>query len=256
MIGCGIDIGSRTTKLVFYDSDKKEMTASLLTDSKLDQEQIVQDMFEQALKKTKHTGNDIKKIITTGYGRELASFADENITEITCHARGVRSLLPKTRAIIEIGGQDSKLSRLDANGKVHDFVMNDRCAAGTGRFLEVIAKLLEVDIDKMGSFTKESKQPATISSMCVVFAESEVIGLLSRKVPRSEIIAGILKSLATRVIALTGRNLPEPVVFTGGVALISGMASALEQECGRKITVSPHPQFTGALGAAILATKT
>jgi predicted CoA-substrate-specific enzyme activase len=256
MIGCGIDIGSRTTKLVLYDSVKQKMVKSLLTDSKLDNTKIVRNLFNQALKTARCTKKDIKKVITTGYGRELISFADETITEITCHAKGVYNLLPTTRTIIEIGGQDSKVTKLDNQGKVHEFIMNDRCAAGTGRFLESVAKLLDMKINNLGSLAMKSKKPANISSMCVVFAESEIIGLLSRRISRSDIIAGILKALATRVLALTGRNLIEPIVFTGGVALITGMSSALKEGCAKEITVSPYPLFTGALGAAILATET
>ena len=256
MIGCGIDIGSRTTKLVFYDSDKQKIIKSLITDSKLDNTTLVRKMFNQALKTARCSRKKIKKVITTGYGRELIAFADENITEITCHARGVYHLLPTTRSIIEIGGQDSKVTQLDNNGKVQEFVMNDRCAAGTGRFLESVAKLLDMEIRKMGSLAMKSKKPANISSMCVVFAESEIIGLLAHRIPRSDIVAGIQRSLVTRTIALSGRNLTEPIVFTGGVALITGMSSALEQGCGKKIIVSPYPLFTGALGAAIIATET
>lgn len=254
MIGCGIDIGSRTTKLVLYDSYRKKILISLITDSRLDKKDIVKKLFNQALKKSRRTKKDIAKIITTGYGREQVAFADEMITEITCHAIGVVHLLPGTRTIIEIGGQDSKLSRLDEMGKVYDFAMNDRCAAGTGRFLESVARLLEVDIKKLGILARKSKKPANISSMCVVFAESEIIGLLSRKVSRNDIVAGIQKSLVTRVISLTGRKLTDPVVFTGGVALVSGMASSLEAETGHKITLAPEPFLTGSLGAAILAT--
>jgi (R)-2-hydroxyacyl-CoA dehydratese activating ATPase len=255
MIGCGIDIGSRTTKLILYDSAKRKIVKSAIIDSKLDSTSVVRQLFNQALKEAHCAKSDIKKVITTGYGRELIPFANETITEITCHARGVHYLLPNTRTIIEIGGQDSKVTKLDGNGKVQEFIMNDRCAAGTGRFLESVAKLLDMKISKIGSLAMKSKKPANISSMCVVFAESEIIGLLSRRTARSDIVAGILKSLATRVLALTGRNLTEPIVFTGGVALIPGMGSALKQECKKGITVAPTPLFTGALGAALFAAE-
>ena len=254
-IGCGIDIGSRTTKLVLYDGAKKKVLAQLITDSKLDRDEVVRNLFRQAQLVARRNGARIKGVVATGYGRELVSFADKTITEITCHARGVCHLLAKTRTIIEIGGQDSKITRLDATGRVTDFAMNDRCAAGTGRFLEMVARLLEMDISRLGSAAVKSRRPANISSMCVVFAESEIIGLLAHKVSRQDIIAGIQKALATRVMAMVGRNLIKPIALTGGVALISGMAPALERDCGRKITVCPSAQFTGALGAAILATE-
>jgi predicted CoA-substrate-specific enzyme activase len=255
MIGCGIDIGSRTTKIVLYDADKKKLIASVMTDSKLDNTSIVKKLFNEAIKKARLKRKDISSVVTTGYGREMIPFSNQTITEITCHAKGVNNLLPQTRTIIEIGGQDSKVTHIDFEGNVQDFAMNDRCAAGTGRFLESVAKIMDMEIIKMGNLAMKSNHPANISSMCVVFAESEIIGLLSRRIARSDIVAGIQKALAKRVLALVGRNLIEPVVFTGGVALIPGMAKAIEKECHKKITVPANPLYTGALGAAILATE-
>lgn len=253
MIGCGIDAGSRTIKLVLYDREKKEVLAANLLDSQLDKDEPALELFRCVLKNARRRRKDITKIISTGYGREGIAFADETVTEITCHARGVRHFVPEARTIIEIGGQDSKVTKLYTDGKIRDFAMNDRCAAGTGRFLEVVAKLLSVDIQDMGKTASRSKNPAKINSTCVVFAESEIIGLLSKKTPRDAIIAGVQNSIVSRVMGLAGRNLEAPVVFTGGVALVAGMASRLEKKSGVKIRVSLQPQFTGALGAAILA---
>jgi len=255
MMGCGIDIGSRTTKLALYDSVKQKMVAREIMDSQLDRGNQVEKLLDRALKTAGCVRKDIQKVVGTGYGRESVSLVDETVTEITCHARGVLHFMPGARTIIEIGGQDSKVTKLSAEGKIRDFAMNDRCAAGTGRFLEVVAKLLDVDIRAMGKAASRSKNPAKINSTCVVFAESEIIGLLSKKTPRSEIIAGVQNSIVSRVMGLAGRNLETPAVFTGGVALVEGMAARFEKKSGIKIRVSRQPQFTGALGAAMLAVE-
>jgi predicted CoA-substrate-specific enzyme activase len=155
--------------------------------------------------------------------------------------------------VIDIGGEDSKLIRLDKSGRVRDFAMNDRCAAGTGRFLEIVARRLGVDIHLLGELSAKSRNPAAISSMCAVFAETEIIGLLASGTAREDIIAGVQAAIASRVTALAGRNIDLPLVFTGGVAMVSGMETALESVLGAGVIVSPDPQMTGALGAAILA---
>jgi predicted CoA-substrate-specific enzyme activase len=181
--------------------------------------------------------------------------ADTTITEITCHAVGVRHLVPTAQTVIDIGGQDSKLVRLDANGKVRDFAMNDRCAAGTGRFLEVVADRLGLALGDLGPMAAQSRSPAAISSMCVVFAETEIIGLLAGGRAREDIVAGVQTAIASRIVAMAGRNVEAPIVFTGGVARISGMETALQTALGQPVAISPEPQMTGALGAALLARR-
>ena len=220
-ITCGIDIGSRTTKLVLYDQVRRKIIYKDITDSKLDKDKVARGLFRQAVAFAKGRGLGTQKVIATGYGSHLIRFADKNVTEITCHARGVSHLMPTARTIIEIGGQDSKLINLGERGQVIDFAMNDRCAAGTGRFLEMVARLLDRDIRRLG--VAKSRKPVHISSMCVVFAESEIIGLLARKISRNDIITGVQRALAGRVIALNGRDIHKPVVFTGalGAALIA-----------------------------------
>jgi predicted CoA-substrate-specific enzyme activase len=180
-------------------------------------------------------------------------FADTTVTEITCHARGVRHVAGHARSIVEIGGQDSKVIRLDADGRVRDFSMNDRCAAGTGRFLEMVALRLGTGLSALGDLSRESGNPAIISSTCVVFAETEIIGLLSEGVAPADIAAGVQQAIASRVVGMAGRALEAPVVFTGGVALQPGMVRALEESLGLRVQVAERPQFTGALGAAVLA---
>jgi len=163
--------------------------------------------------------------------------------------------LPEVRTIIDIGGQDSKLMRLNSDGSVTDFVMNDRCAAGTGHFLEVLATRLGVRLACLGEMAGKSRKPAIISSMCVVFAETEIIGLLASGATPEDIVAGVQGSIATRVAAMVGRNMTLPVVFTGGVAMVPGMDAALAAALGNPVIVAPRPQLTGALGAAILASR-
>ena len=255
MIYAGIDAGSRAVKIVLFDSDKKEIIDTAIADQSVKQEEDTIYVFKTLLQKNKIDRNNIAGIIATGYGRDNLSLADDTVTEITCHAKGVNFFYPAARTVIEIGGQDSKLIKLDQNGSVKDFNMNDRCAAGTGRFLEVVAERLDVNLDELGTYAEKSTSPAPISSMCVVFAETEIIGLLSVGTPPEDIIAGVQHSIVQRLLSMCGRNLNTPVVFTGGVALISGMDKMLRKTLDREIQICKKPQFTGALGAAIIASS-
>ncbi|MHC4459805.1 MAG: acyl-CoA dehydratase activase [Planctomycetota bacterium] len=255
MISAGVDAGSRAIKIVLIDADSKQVIAKAVTDQGVEQNKIALQLFERLLKDNGIDKEDVHRIVATGYGRNIVSIADTTITEITCQAVGVRQLLPATMTIIDIGGQDSKLVRLDRTGKVHDFMMNDRCAAGTGRFLEVVAERLEVDLHSLGEMAAKSKKPATISSMCVVFAETEIIGLLAAGEAKEDIVAGVQAAIATRIMAMAGRRIDLPIIFTGGVAMVSGMDAALQSALQRSVAVSSDPQMTGALGAAILAAE-
>ncbi|MEK6655416.1 MAG: acyl-CoA dehydratase activase, partial [Thermodesulfobacteriota bacterium] len=171
-----------------------------------------------------------------------------------CHAAGARFLDPSVRSLIDIGGQDSKAVVMDGNGKVVNFTMNDKCAAGTGRFLEVMARALEADLDEFGELSLKAERPANISSLCTVFAESEVISLISKGETRENIIAGIHEAIASRVAAMANRiGLAAPVMMTGGVARNIGVVRALEKAIGMSVVVSPHAQVAGAIGAASLA---
>ncbi len=255
MIYAGIDAGSRTIKIVLIDAENMQVIAKGLTDQGVEQDKITSELFENVLKNNGINKKDVAKIVATGYGRNAVSIADTTITEITCHVVGVRQLVPDAMTVIDIGGQDSKLMRLDGNGKVRDFAMNDRCAAGTGRFLEVVAQRLGVELDSLGRMAAKSQSPAAISSMCVVFAETEITGLLADGKAREDIVAGVQAAIANRIIAMAGRNIDLPIIFTGGVAMVSGMDAALQSALGKTVTVSPDPQMTGALGAAILASN-
>ena len=253
MICVGVDAGSRTIKIVLLDSDSRSVIAKAVTDQGTEQDRLTSKLFKKLLKDNNIDTKKISRIIATGYGRNIVSIADMTITEITCHAVGVRKLVPNAGTIIDIGGQDSKLLRLDENGRVRDFVMNDRCAAGTGRFLEVVAQRLDIDLDSLGEMAAKSHNPAAISSMCVVFAETEIISLLAAGKAAEDIVAGVQAAIASRTIAMAGRNADPPIIFTGGVAMVPGMDSALQSALKQDITISPDPQMTGALGAAILA---
>lgn len=253
MICAGIDAGSRAIKGVLYDTDLGEMLATGMVDQGIRQESLARGLFEELLGRGNVGAGDVAAVVATGYGRNLIRFADRAVTEITCHATGVRRLVPRAASVVEIGGQDSKVIRLSANGGVQDFAMNDRCAAGTGRFLEMVAVRLEVDLDQLGDLARASRAPAAISSMCVVFAETEIVGLLASGTAPEDIVAGVQQAVAMRVAALAGRGLPSPVCFTGGVASVPGMAEALGAALDQPVDVAPSPHLTGALGAALHA---
>ncbi len=253
MIFAGIDAGSRAIKVLVMDGDTREVLCTGVHDQGVEQGALALGLYERLLAERGMERGDIARVVATGYGRKLIDFADRAITEITCHARGVRHLVPETMTIIEIGGQDSKVIRLKPNGSVRDFNMNDRCAAGTGRFLEVVAQRLDVEPGAFGEMASRSEKPAVISSMCVVFAETEIIGLLAGGSLPEDIAAGVQVSIAGRIASMAGRVAQSPVTLTGGVALIPGMAAALEKILGHPLCVPPDPQMTGALGAALLA---
>ena len=255
MIHAGIDAGSRAIKVVLFDDESGQIAARGIADQGVAQETLAVELLEKLLTENQLPKKLITRIVATGYGRNLIGFAHKKVTEITCHAAGVHHALPDARTIIEIGGQDSKAIALKEDGTVRDFAMNDRCAAGTGRFLEVVATRLTVDLKTLGQFAGRSTKPAAISSMCVVFAETEIIGLLASGTVPEDIASGVQASIAARVGTMAGRKIAPPVAFTGGVALIPGMAAALEKVLKQPVTIPPEPQMTGALGAALLAAK-
>lgn len=255
MICAGIDAGSRAIKIVLMNAKTHEVLASGHTDQGVTQVALAQRLLERLLEQVGRRRDQVARIVATGYGRNLLDFADTTITEITCHARGVRHLVADAMTIVEIGGQDSKLIRLNPQGAVRDFAMNDRCAAGTGRFLEVVADRLSVELGALGELARRSRNPAVISSMCVVFAETEIVGLLASGTAPEDIVAGVQKAIAARVAVMAGRSLDPPILFTGGVALIPGMVEALQSALGHPVAVAPQPLMTGALGAALLACR-
>ena len=254
MITAGIDIGSITAKAAIFDKGKIIATKVIFTGYNAELAGL--KVYDEVLSEAGLSKTAINKIVSTGYGRNAVAFADKSFTEIMAHAAGAHFLNPRIRSIIDIGGQDSKAILLDDKGKVKNFVMNDKCAAGTGRFLEVMARALEVNLDEFGAISQKSESPSKISSLCTVFAESEVISLIARGEKRLDIIAGIHESIASRVSSMLARiGVQEPAMITGGVARNSGVVMALSKKLGIKIEVSPYAQVNGAIGAAILASS-
>ncbi|MCP4629134.1 MAG: 2-hydroxyglutaryl-CoA dehydratase [bacterium] len=254
MLTIGIDVGSITAKAAVIKDGKVFSDKLILTG--YNARYAGEKVFEAIIKESGMDRSVVDRIISTGYGRNSVRIADKAITEITCHAMGAHFLNPAVRSVIDIGGQDSKAIAIDESGHVKDFAMNDKCAAGTGRFLEVMARALEVDIEDFGQISIKADRPSKISSLCTVFAESEVISLISKGEERENIIAGIHESIAARVMAMAGRTgLKTPIMMTGGVAKNIGVVKALEKKLGQPIEVSPRSQVTGAIGAALLAQR-
>ena len=252
MIVAGVDVGAATAKAVILGSN--EILSFSIIPTGFSVARAAKTVTEVALEKSGLSMSELEYVISTGYGRRAVSFNDKALTEIICHAAGVSSIMPQAATIIDIGGQDSKVIGLDDNGNVSNFVMNDKCAAGTGRFLEVMAGVLGVEISEMGPLSLLGTEPCQVSSTCTVFAESEMVSLRAEGKSREDILAGIHKAMAHR-ISIMGQSVGfnEKVVFTGGVAKNVGMKKALEDEIGSEIIVPKEPQIIGALGAAILA---
>ncbi|MCF6159472.1 MAG: 2-hydroxyglutaryl-CoA dehydratase [wastewater metagenome] len=260
MFTAGIDIGSVSTEVVIL-GEKNEILSYTVFDSQVDIEKTVQEAFRIALEKACLTSEKIDSVVSTGYGRNNVPFANKSVTEITCHALGAQHLFPGTKTVIDIGGQDSKAIALagQGNGRVRvvDFIMNDKCAAGTGRFLEVMAGVLNIDIKDMGCLSQRSNREVSISSMCTVFAESEVISLIHQKLPKEDIVSGLHTAIARKVLSLVQRvPMEEEITLTGGVMKNRGVVEKLRQELlPKRINLPDEPQIAGALGAAIMAKR-
>jgi predicted CoA-substrate-specific enzyme activase len=254
IIVAGIDIGSSTTKVVLLDEKHNILSRNIIPSGGRFAYSCEQ-CYETALNAAGAGRDSVNLVISTGYGRKRVPFHSENITEITCHAKGVHFLFPNTRTVIDVGGQDSKVIKLNETGKIETFVMNDKCAAGTGRFLEVIARALEVDLNDMRELHLKSKKIVPLSNFCTVFAESEVISLMAQGHDIPDIIRGINSAVASRIIALMNRvSGGEVITLTGGVAKNQGVIFEMnEQLNGRMMNIPEEPQITGALGAALLA---
>nr|HID14872.1 2-hydroxyglutaryl-CoA dehydratase [Anaerolineae bacterium] len=252
MYTAGVDVGAITAKAAVL-SDGELLTTAVIF-AGYDRAAAAIQVLDRALAQAGLAREQIARLVATGYGRVQVPGADRTVTEITCHARGAYHLCPDVRTVIDIGGQDSKGIAVDRGGKVLDFVMNDKCAAGTGRFLEVMAHALEVDLADFGRLALSAPRRAKISSTCTVFAESEVITHLAAGTPRPEIIAGIHEAIAARIATMVGRiRVRDVVVLTGGVACNAGVARMLEEKLGHAILVPEHAQLAGAIGAALIA---
>jgi len=252
MIVAGVDIGSLTAKAVILQ-DTNILGYSIIPAGP-DVVKVAEHTLTMALDKAGLGRDHLAAIVSTGYGRAKVPLASKAVTEITCDAKGAHYLFPETRMVIDIGGQDSKVISLDREGRVIDFAMNDKCAAGTGRFLEVMAQALEIDLNQLGPVSLKHKKSVVISSMCTVFAESEVISLIAEGYPKEDILNGLHQAIASRVAAMAqSLRVENMVTLSGGVAKNTGVVKALEQSLKVKVKVPLEPQIIAALGAAICA---
>jgi len=246
----GIDVGSTMTKAVILN---KGIIASVIGPTGPEQRRLANKVMEEALNQASLSFQAITYIVSTGYGRINVPFADKQFTEITCHAKGIIHLFPQARTIIDIGGQDVKGIKIDATGKTTDFVMNDKCAAGSGRFIEVIADTLGVSLDKVGNLSLQSKNPAKISNICTIWAQQEVAASLAQGISISDLLAGVHHSLADRICTMINRlKVEKEVIVTGGGAKNKGLLKALSEQLDHEVMIPDEPLITGALGAALL----
>ena len=251
----GIDIGSLTTEAVILNQ-KEEMVSSAFNLTGTDCNEAAEKTFGKALSRAGISKNRLSFIVATGYGRINIPFVDKKITEISCHGIGSHHLFPDAGTVIDIGGQDSKVIKIDNQGNVLDFTMNDKCAAGTGRFLEVMAGAFGLSLEDFASLSLKSKREISISSVCTVFAESEVISLIAQNQAKEDIIRGLHRAVVNRVwnmVQIVGVH--GEVTMTGGVAKNRGVVALLEEKLGKKIHIHSEPQIVGALGAALLASR-
>ena len=251
----GIDVGSSTTKAVILNSHD-EVAGYSVVQTEANSTEAAERALERALLKANIDRETIKSSVATGYGRISVPFADKKITEITCHGLGAYHLYPETGTVIDLGGQDSKVIRVGSGGRVIDFNMNDKCAAGTGRFLEIMAVRLKIPLDELGDLSLGAEQEVQISSVCTVFAESEVVSLVAQNYPKQEIVRGLHRAIVNRMWSLIKSvGIHGGVTISGGVAKNKGVVLLLEERLGQAVNLYDEPQIVGALGAALLARR-
>lgn len=249
----GVDFGSTTAKTVILDAERQLVASCVKSMGAVSNDGVLASI-EGALSQAGLTQQDIAKTVSTGYGRRMLDIADKNYTEITCHARGALEMVPSARLVIDIGGQDSKVISIDDKGVVSQFAMNDRCAAGTGKFLEVLARAMNIELEDMGPEALKAENVLKISSMCATFAESEVISLLAEGHTKPDVLGAVHASIASRTRGLAARvGKTGPVVMTGGVAKNVAAVHYLQKAFGVEFLLPDEPQIAGALGAALLA---
>lgn len=248
----GVDIGSASSKALIIEQDHVVAHAIIATGA--ESAASAERVMERALRQAGLRLDDLSYIISTGYGRVIVPFADEEVTELSCHARGAHWLFPGARTVLDMGGQDCKAIRCDERGRLGDFAMNDKCAAGTGRFLELMADVLQVPLDQIGPLSLESEARVRISNTCAVFAKSEVAALVRQGCDRREILAGLHDAIAARVHSLLRKvGVGPDFVISGGIGKNVGVVRRLEARVGLPALVPPEPQIIGALGAALFA---
>jgi len=249
----GVDVGSTQTKAVIID-EAGGIVARALTDTGADVVRAAERAYYQALGDGGLQEEEVEWVIGTGYGRYRVTFGDAQVTEISCHGRGAVHLFPGTRTVVDMGGQDTKAIRVSGSGEILDFCMNDKCAAGTGRFLGAASSALEIPLGDLGDTALRSDKPVRISTTCTVFAESEVLSWLGKGKKIEDILWGVHKSIATRSAGLMRRvGVEDEITFTGGVSKNSAMVAAMEQRLDKKLNISEESHYMGALGAALFA---
>jgi predicted CoA-substrate-specific enzyme activase len=254
VFAAGIDVGSTATKAVILEDGA--ISGVRVVPTGVDVACSAEECLRDACHVAGVSPDALKAVVATGYGRGRVRGADKTLTEITCHARGARALVESARVVVDVGGQDSKVIRLDDDGMVADFVMNDKCAAGTGRFLEVMAARLNVPLEEFGDMWRLARGGARISSTCTVFAESEVVSLLSRGGDRESIIRGLCDAVADRLAGMVRRvGVCGPIVMTGGVSRNEGIRRSLEERLSAPVKVPERAQYAGAYGAALIASE-
>jgi predicted CoA-substrate-specific enzyme activase len=251
--GAGVDVGSTQSKAIIVDESRRIVARSLIATG-ANVTRAAENAFAKACEDGGIARATVGYIVGTGYGRYKVTFGDAQITEITCHARGAHSLFPATRTVIDMGGQDTKAIKVGADGSVIDFSMNDKCAAGTGRFLSAAADVTGVSLDEIGGLSLQATNPVRLTSVCTVFVESDIMSYLAQRKKIEDILGGVHKAIAARTMSLVRRvGVEEQVTFTGGVSRNVGMVTALEGVLGTPINVSPEGHYIGALGAALFA---
>jgi predicted CoA-substrate-specific enzyme activase len=251
--GGGVDVGSTQTKALIVD-ESRTILARILIPTGANVTRAGENAFVQACEAAGLAREAVGYVVGTGYGRYKILFGDAQITEITCHARGAQSLFPATRTVIDMGGQDTKAIKVGPDGSVADFSMNDKCAAGTGRFLSAAADVTGVGLDEIGPLALLAKAPVRLTSVCTVFVESDIMSYLAQRKTIEDILGGVHKAIATRTMSLIRRvGVENEVTFTGGVSRNIGMVKALEEVLGQPINVSDEGHYMGALGAALFA---
>lgn len=254
-VAAGVDVGSTQTKAIIMAENKQlEIVARALTPTGANVRKAAEYAYHLACCEAGLSQQQVGFVVGTGYGRYNISFGHTQMTEISCHARGAQFLCPGTRTVIDMGGQDSKAISVGPSGEVLDFVMNDKCAAGTGRFLANAAEVMGISLDEVGPLSLRASRPVKITTVCTVFVESDILSYLSQGKKAEDILGGVHQAIAKRTVSLARRLSIEPeVTMTGGVARNIGMVRALEEVLGQRMQVSPDAHFIGAVGAALFA---
>jgi predicted CoA-substrate-specific enzyme activase len=251
--GAGVDVGSTQTKAIIIDEGRNIVGRSL-TDTGANVIKAAESAYFEALKDGDVDEEEVEYVIGTGYGRYRVTFGNSQVTEISCHGRGAVHLFPETRTVVDMGGQDTKAISVNEKGEITDFCMNDKCAAGTGRFLGAAAAALDIPLDELGPVSLQSQRPIKISTTCTVFAESEVLAWIGKGKKIEDILWGVHKSIASRSAGLMRRvGIEDEITFTGGVSLNAGMVKALEERLEKPLNISDDCHYMGALGAAMFA---